>query len=978
MISKQLKITLYTLSVILFIFLVIIILTLTPVLPNWFGSLKGSKSNDSKSSDSKLNEISLFIELSPSDYNKLRTNQQFSKLIRNGLKTKLNMTETDANKIQIKLLPLESFKENFQRSQILKLQVKLPNIYKRENTSENLIEIVINVLNRENIGWINISTSPPSTSPPSTSPPSTSPPSTSPPSTSPPSTSPPSKCPSVSSPALAPGTKTQGELCNDDNVDNHCVEGLTCDVPNNVIVGVGKGNNTMAYSTDGNNWTGLGKSIFSEQGNRVACNNKMFVAVGKGKRIVAGSYDGINWTKLGLTGNGEKWQQSLGVAWSKGPCTGPNGRWVIINDTRDGIAYSLEDTDGNVSAFWALPTGGMTAIAATENGKFMTISIDGTSLISCDGGNWYVLGHKTNLIPTNDMAYGDGKFVAVGGSSNLNKLGVSWYNGKGYQENSDTVLTQSDPSKPLGWIVGGVTGINQKIINVGYGIAYGKDKFVMVGKWGTGTSTGTSTGTNTIYYSTDGINWTPSNNQTIFSTGRGITWVGNKFVAFGDPGIDGSTIAYSYDGINWTRISISENPLFVGYGGASNCNSTIEYRVCKKNAKTLGEFCYGDNFENKCEAGLSCNSVSNKIVVGLGNGTNSIAYSTDDGNTWIGLGKTVFTLQGNRVAAGKRRTEFVAVGESDTGNKIDVAYSPDGKKFTYLRNMFGGKATGVAYFEKKDMFIVTGDRSAWNVSVANSARNADEKVDGWSGLDLGFSPTAITVSDELILIVGGKNQQVSDSVFVSNDAKNWGYMHSTGLIPTNDVAWGAGKFVAVGGSPSPASSPSPSPSPSPSSQSPSPASSDTESTGVMFYDGKAPYGWSIGKGGCTGKHKNYWQTINGVESGIGYGITYGNDKFVMVGRWGTGTNIKTIYYSSDGINWTPSNNQNIFSTGRGVTWVGNKFVAFGEPNSGGSNMAYSYDGINWVIDSNSPFMSGYGGGSNYYTTCKCTASSPSS
>jgi hypothetical protein len=56
MISRQLKITLYILSAILGVFLIIIILTLTPVLPNWFGVL-GDKSNDSKSNDSKSNVI---------------------------------------------------------------------------------------------------------------------------------------------------------------------------------------------------------------------------------------------------------------------------------------------------------------------------------------------------------------------------------------------------------------------------------------------------------------------------------------------------------------------------------------------------------------------------------------------------------------------------------------------------------------------------------------------------------------------------------------------------------------------------------------------------------------------------------------------------------------------------------------------------------------------------------------------------------
>ena len=57
----------------------------------------------------------------------------------------------------------------------------------------------------------------------------------------------------------------------------------------------------MAYSYDGVNWIGLGKTIFSDSGRSVAANKKMWVAVGKGTNKIAYSYDGINWIP---TGNG--------------------------------------------------------------------------------------------------------------------------------------------------------------------------------------------------------------------------------------------------------------------------------------------------------------------------------------------------------------------------------------------------------------------------------------------------------------------------------------------------------------------------------------------------------------------------------------------------------------------------------------------------------------------------------------------------
>lgn len=57
--------------------------------------------------------------------------------------------------------------------------------------------------------------------------------------------------------------------------------------------------NTMAYSYNGTNWTGLGKSIFSVACLSVAYGNNMWVAGGVGTNDLAYSLDGISWTGLG-------------------------------------------------------------------------------------------------------------------------------------------------------------------------------------------------------------------------------------------------------------------------------------------------------------------------------------------------------------------------------------------------------------------------------------------------------------------------------------------------------------------------------------------------------------------------------------------------------------------------------------------------------------------------------------------------------
>ena len=77
----------------------------------------------------------------------------------------------------------------------------------------------------------------------------------------------------------------------------------------------GSGNNTIAYSLNGINWTGLGTSIFSTQGNGGVWNGSEAVAVGSGTNTIAYSFCCINWTGLGTSifttsGNGVVWHSA--------------------------------------------------------------------------------------------------------------------------------------------------------------------------------------------------------------------------------------------------------------------------------------------------------------------------------------------------------------------------------------------------------------------------------------------------------------------------------------------------------------------------------------------------------------------------------------------------------------------------------------------------------------------------------------------
>ena len=128
--------------------------------------------------------------------------------------------------------------------------------------------------------------------------------------------------------------KTSNVTVNLDNfTNNKQIYTFGKQIPNNWVA-VGNGDNTIAYSSDGITWTGLGNSIFSDTGRGVAWNGTMWVAVGEGTNTIAYSYDGITWTEVSgstsiFSTNG------CGVAW--------NGKfWIAVGQGINSIAYSYD------------------------------------------------------------------------------------------------------------------------------------------------------------------------------------------------------------------------------------------------------------------------------------------------------------------------------------------------------------------------------------------------------------------------------------------------------------------------------------------------------------------------------------------------------------------------------------------------------------------------------------------------------------
>ena len=281
-----------------------------------------------------------------------------------------------------------------------------------------------------------------------------------------------------------------------------------------VAVGYG-GSHTLAYSSDGINWTGLGKSIFSSQANYVDWSGSLWVAVGFQTNSLAYSYDGINWTGRGtgifsVGGETVKWNGSLWVA-------GGVGTSNTLAYSSDGINWT--GLQKNIFSFccFDLAWNGSMWVAAGQGGNVLAYSSDGI--------NWTGLGATLSFHHTQGIAWNGSMWIAVG------------------QGGPNTMAYSYDG---INW-----TGLGSGIFGFrGVAIAWNGILWVAAG-----------ISTNTLAYSYDGINWVGIGTSVFSSEGLGLNWNGTLWWASGSGGPN--TMAYSYDGIHWIGLG---KTIFSGWG----------------------------------------------------------------------------------------------------------------------------------------------------------------------------------------------------------------------------------------------------------------------------------------------------------------------------------------------------------------------------------------------------------------------------
>jgi alpha-tubulin suppressor-like RCC1 family protein len=321
------------------------------------------------------------------------------------------------------------------------------------------------------------------------------------------------------------------------------------------VVAVGSAPNSIAYSNDGIQWTGLGNTLFTGGGFAIAYSGTRWVAGGQGTHTLAYSDDGLNWVGLGATLFTSGCYE---IAY--------NGTiWVAVGTGTNTIAYS---TDGKT---WTPYTNSLFTVANTVawNGtRWIAGGNNSVLATSTDGKTWTGLSHNTVISLVVGLEYNGTMWLAGGSSSNQNYSvnGLIWTNGITFS----TGITWTDGVSSVSSLA--VTTVNLCPLIYSYdGVAWFQsanpiltqfESFAWNGSMWIAVGVGTAF---SMTYSYDGINWTGvPNSYAMFPTGAtGITWNGLRWIVVGN-GSATDSMAYSIDGVNW--IKLGKSIMTNGYG----------------------------------------------------------------------------------------------------------------------------------------------------------------------------------------------------------------------------------------------------------------------------------------------------------------------------------------------------------------------------------------------------------------------------
>ncbi len=647
--------------------------------------------------------------------------------------------------------------------------------------------------------------------------------------------------------------------------------------------------------------------------------------------------------------------------------TEPNGTWSLFVEDVD------EEDSGIISGGWRLTLNGQCCAGSTSDG--------------CDPlATWFPRASGTNLA-LNDMAYGNGQFVAVGVNATVatSSNGVTW-------------RSQSIPGIPTlnsiafgigrfvavgaqGVVAYSTNGSNWSITAFSlpqHGVAFGANLFVSVGTNGT------------IFTSTNAAAW--------FSRSSGTTNVLNS-VAFGNGrfvavGRNGTVLVSTNGGVNWTTSAAGTlaqitdvtfgSGLFVAVGAGGmvlrSPDGLVWTPADSRTAGDLSGVAFGRGFF------VAVGNLANNNAVVL-HSSDGQAWTTIDpgtsvllndvafgGSSFIGVGQGGAIVQSllEPIIVSQPQSLAVCVGDPlnldagfASGCPVSIQWRRDGMPLAgqsfsslYLAGALPGDAGNYTVVISDGIVTLTNAPAVLQVNlcpvldhwlvrpapssnalygaacaagtivaVGNSGtllRSADGS--SWTAI---IAPTnaalnAVTYGTGRFVAVGN-----SGVILSSPDAASWTLENSNTNRILRGVAYGAGLFVAVGDGTAIATS----------GDGVAWASANLGNArsllGVAFEQGMFVV---VGAGGSifTSTNGSDWTArISGFSLTL-YSAAYGAGAWVAVGNGGK------ILRSTNGVDWLAS----VSPTGSlldGVAYAHGEFVAVGA----GGVIISSSDGINW-------------------------------
>jgi hypothetical protein len=732
-----------------------------------------------------------------------------------------------------------------------------------------------------------------------------------------------------------------------------------------VAGGDGGGTNTLGYSYDGIQWTGLGKSIFNSGCYDFAWNGKLWVAGGgnSGTHTLAYSYDGINWTGVGNLIN--TWTNS--VAWNGKMFVAVGNGTVNMLYSYDGQNWTTNHSSLFIQGVCVRWNGTMWIVGAGINTSSAYIAY------SYDGLNWTAVTNSKTLINHENgligVAWNGTLWVGTcGGSGCTNSLiysydGIIW-NGLGasiFTNYPYSITWNGEMFMACGNAFNGTnsmaysydglhwTGLGTSLFSIicyaaVNNVAY-ENQIIIKPRL----SIAGGRGTNTLAYSYDGVTWKGLGN-TIFNGGcYSIVWNGSLWVALGY----GNTIfAYSYNGIKWSA-NTSYNALFT-FGNWVAWNGTMWIAGGGAGTCTLAYSYDGKTWsaiEKTTFTEFCIGIVSNgKRWVAVGKGNNSIAYS-DNGNAWTGLGTSIFS-EGLAVAWNGKM--FLA-GGLGTNN---MAYSYDGLIWIGLGTSVP-TCHGIGWNEK--MWVVVGngigysyDGKTWIQISASFGYGMYVNWNGslWIAVGLGSTggslATSIPGTSTLVYSVDGIIWTPLGKNVIDTDGVGIG----SDLLSDNVSVELSRVHVACGSGTNTLAY----------------SYDGIQWIGLgtsIFSDVGGSVAWNgkLWVAGGSGSIHTMGYSYNGIQwTGLGTSIfpvacvtIATNGKIWIAGGYvgASNTGAHSLAYSYDGINWTGNGKTTFIYACSCLAWNGTLWVAVGW--ASGNQIAYSYDGITWVKCENTPF-----------------------